>query len=264
MTINYYDFLGVHKEAAPYDIKKAYRKLAMKYHPDRGGDIGQFQLLQEAYAVLSDNDKRFAYDNPNIDTDDIFDDVINDWYTNRPSINKNKDIEIEVELTLEDVLNGKDVMAAVELFSGKEQLVDLHIPRNVENGEVICFPHLGDDSIPTIERGDLLVTIVYLSDDMFERDEFDIIFEQSISAFDAMIGGVLTITNFDGEDVDIDIPAGIQYNGLVRKSGHGLYFKPRGKKRGDLIMRVYITIPEIKKGSDVVMIETLREKYEKA
>ena len=65
---NYYDILGVSKEASQEDIKKAYRKLAFQYHPDKGGDEAKFKEINEAYEILSDTDKKRNYDlggNPN-------------------------------------------------------------------------------------------------------------------------------------------------------------------------------------------------------
>jgi DnaJ family protein A protein 2 len=58
----YYETLGVEKTASPDEIKKAFRKLAMKEHPDKGGSIEKFQEIQEAYEVLSDKEKRDTYD----------------------------------------------------------------------------------------------------------------------------------------------------------------------------------------------------------
>lgn len=58
----FYDMLGVSKEATNDEIKKAYRKLAMKHHPDRGGDKEKFQELQQAHEVLTDKEKRKIYD----------------------------------------------------------------------------------------------------------------------------------------------------------------------------------------------------------
>jgi DnaJ-class molecular chaperone len=62
--MSYYDELGVAKDADPETIKKAYKKLAMKYHPDKGGDQEKFKKISEAYETLSDPDRRSQYDNP--------------------------------------------------------------------------------------------------------------------------------------------------------------------------------------------------------
>ena len=63
--MDYYELLGVQPNATPNEIKKAYRKLAMKHHPDKGGDVEQFKKIQTAYDTLSDSEKRHQYDNPN-------------------------------------------------------------------------------------------------------------------------------------------------------------------------------------------------------
>ena len=66
MKKNYYDVLGVNKNASQDDIKKAYRNLSKKYHPDKnGGDDSKFKEINEAYDTLGDETKRREYDNPN-------------------------------------------------------------------------------------------------------------------------------------------------------------------------------------------------------
>jgi curved DNA-binding protein CbpA len=65
---DYYSILGVSKTASDEEIKKAFRKKAMKHHPDRGGDQAAFQDINEAYSVLSDAKKRSEYDNPQPDS----------------------------------------------------------------------------------------------------------------------------------------------------------------------------------------------------
>ncbi len=62
--MDYYETLGVNHTTKPDEIKKAYRKLASKHHPDKGGDTKKFQDIQKAYEVLSDPDKKYEYDNP--------------------------------------------------------------------------------------------------------------------------------------------------------------------------------------------------------
>ena len=63
--MDYYETLGVNHTTQPDEIKKAYRKLASKHHPDKGGDAEQFKKIQEAYDTLSDPQRKHEYDNPN-------------------------------------------------------------------------------------------------------------------------------------------------------------------------------------------------------
>ena len=74
--MNYYDVLGVQPTATPQEIKTAYRKLAIKHHPDQGGDADLFKQLTEAYEVLKDPHKRAAFDHANTrNTWSVFEDL---------------------------------------------------------------------------------------------------------------------------------------------------------------------------------------------
>lgn len=64
---NYYQTLGVNKDATQDELKRAYRKLASQHHPDKGGNHSKFQEVEEAYRTLSDPQKRSMYDNPQPD-----------------------------------------------------------------------------------------------------------------------------------------------------------------------------------------------------
>ncbi len=124
---DYYSVLNVSKEASDSDIKKAYRKLAMKYHPDRNaGNISaeeKFKVINEAYEILSDSQKRNAYDlhghagvdplaansaaNENMDFGDIFGDVFGDIFgKNQEQKGKQRgsDLQYNLKLSLEDAM----------------------------------------------------------------------------------------------------------------------------------------------------------------
>lgn len=110
---NYYDILGVSKEASAEEIKKAYRKLAMQHHPDKGGDETAFKSVQEAYDVLSDDAKRSNYDRFGTPDDrgDFFN--INDIFSSFgmggsgfTQRRKAQDIKVIVNLTIHETING--------------------------------------------------------------------------------------------------------------------------------------------------------------
>jgi molecular chaperone DnaJ len=135
---DYYKVLGVDKSASQEEIKKAYRKLAHKYHPDKGGDEKKFKEINEAYQVLSNKEKReqydkfgrvfegqrggpgqgFGFDFGNFwqaqgqnqgfefDLSDLFDDFFgfSQRKAGKKNINRGQNIEIEVQLNLEDIL----------------------------------------------------------------------------------------------------------------------------------------------------------------
>ncbi len=126
---DYYEILGVEKTASKEDIKKAYKKLALQYHPDRNKEKDaeeKFKEISEAYAVLSDDEKRKAYDNyghagfdqryteedifRNVNFDDIFGDMfggsIFDMFFGGRRERRGQDIHVEVEINFEDVIKG--------------------------------------------------------------------------------------------------------------------------------------------------------------
>jgi len=228
---DYYQILGVSKNASQEDIKKAYRKLASKHHPDRGGDTKKFQEIQVAYDVLSDSQRRAEYDNPmsqysgsgpnsnqwNFRSGNPmdFEDLMNNFgFFNRArsQVRKNRTLNLRVQLTLEEILEGKEIIGSLRLPSGKEQTLNLHIPKGVRAGDTIRYSGIGDDSIPNIPRGDLMVAIEELPHPVFTRDGDDLRMDFTVSAFDAMLGKSIRVITLDNTEIEVKIPAGIQPN----------------------------------------------------
>ena len=123
--MDYYQLLGVNRDASTEDIKKAYRSLAMKFHPDRGGDEEQFKKIQEAYSVLSDEQSRLNYDNPQANQpggggfhfhfgDPAFEQmfghssIFGDLFGFHRQPSANQSIQLKTVITLEDAFYGKD------------------------------------------------------------------------------------------------------------------------------------------------------------
>ena len=139
-----YQTLGIEKNSSDADIKKAYRKLAMKYHPDRNPDDStaeqKFKSIQKAYAVLSDKQKRAAYDqfghagvNPQggmgggFNTGDAFNDIFGDVFgdifgggrgqARRSSAQRGSDLRYQVNLTLEQAVFGDKINVEIPSYN---------------------------------------------------------------------------------------------------------------------------------------------------
>lgn len=109
--MDYYQILGVSKEASDDEIKRSFRELARKHHPDKGGDKEQFQKIQEAYEVLGDKNQRSQYDNPigHHGLDGQFPqgfDIFNAFFNGNNRATKRKDTLHTVHITLDQVFNG--------------------------------------------------------------------------------------------------------------------------------------------------------------
>jgi len=272
--IDYYQTLGVNRNASQDDIKKAYRKMSMKYHPDRGGNEAKFKEINEAYATLSDSQKKAQYDNPQPqysfntgNMNDIFDQMFGMGggpgpfgFRRGPQSMKNKNLNIRVDVTLVDVLKGKTVVGSIKLPSGRDQAIELNIPAGVMSGDTIRFRGLGDDSIPGQPRGDLIAQIVEIRHPQFQRKGKNLSMNLEISAFEAMLGKTVKINTFDGSQLEVKIPAGIQPHQTIKCAGYGVPAMNQ-PVRGDLLINIQVKIPKTIYGTDQKVIEDLVRKY---
>lgn len=225
---DYYKILGVDRSATADQIKKAFRSLAMKHHPDRGGDVAIFQDIQEAYAVLSDNAKRNAYDNPRqtfngfgpqFDFNAIFDMFGSDLkgQMRRPPP------RMSLWITLADVMTGG--LRTISLQVGNSVTgVEINIPPGIHDTDSIRYPGLAPGG------QDLIINYRIKPDPVWKKDGSNLITEKLVDIWDLILGCELTITDILGNQLVLNVPAETQPGTLLRARGKGL---PARKMQGD-------------------------------
>lgn len=254
--MDYYSTLGVNKGANAEDIKKAYRGLAMKHHPDRGGDSAQFQKIQEAYATLSDDQKRQEYDfgqqNPGGNQfhfhtgNNPFGDIFNQFggpfgfQQRRP---QNATVAITIDITLEEAFTGKTLDAEIQLSNGKKKLINVEIPAGVDTNSQIRYQAMGEDTIPGMPAGDLIINIRIRPHSIFKRENNNLIFEKPLSVWDAILGTNITFHTLDGRQLSVAVPPGSQPETMMMCKNEGMRDVHSGQ-RGNLYVKLKIQIPK--------------------
>ena len=284
--MDYYSTLGVGKNATDDDIKKAYRKLAMKHHPDRGGDESTFKKISEAYDVLSDPQKKQIVDlggDPNQQNrgssgfnqgpfefhfntggvppgmEDIFGRFGFGSGFGRQPMQKNKTLNITVDITLEDVLSGRDINAEITIpGTGKRKMINIAIPAGIEHGQQIRYEGMGDDAIRELRPGDLIVNVNVQQHRLFRREHSDLVLEKFVSVWDAIIGSSLDIQTLDGKTLTINVPQGTKHGTVLSCRGEGLPIM-RSRNRGNLLIMIKVDMPKNLSEAQLDKIRSLRD-----
>jgi len=260
--MDYYATLGLKRGASDAEIKKAYRSLAMKHHPDRGGDEKKFKEISTAYDALTDPEKKRIIDmggDPNAqpgmggfnqgpfefhfgtgDLNDLFGNF-GFGFGQRP-MQRNKTLNVNIEITLEDVLQGKTIDAEIGMPGGVKKMINISIPPGVEHGQQIRYEGMGDNSIRNLRPGDLIVNIMIRQHPLFRRNGTDLAIDQTISVWDAILGTTLSITTLDNKQLDVTVPPGTQPETVLSCNSHGLPHI-RSKHRGKLLIRIKVMVP---------------------
>ncbi|MCX7592756.1 MAG: J domain-containing protein [Fischerella sp.] len=260
-----YQILGVNRTASEEEIKKAYKKLAMKYHPDReGGDETKFKEIKEAYELLSDAQRRAHYDqfghvSPNQHFQQNFHENfefnnIEDLFRNfhnfggfafrNSAPRRNKDLKIQISVPLESTLADQNKIINLKTTNGQTETINILIPRGVQNGTSIKYAGLGDNFFNTLPRGDLYVHIAVVNHSNYQiYNAFDLLTSITIDCFEALLGCVKKVKGIDGTEFEIKIPAGIQPHDKLRIKDNGL-FVPQSNNRGHLYVEIFVAIPK--------------------
>ena len=239
---DYYLILGVPRTASNDEIKRAYRKLAMQHHPDRGGDQVKFQDINEAYITLSDPGKKQAYDNPapafsqggaGFPFTDFF-----EMFGMRPggaphqNFHHQRSPRMNLWITLEDVARGGPRMINVA-----NHTAEIVIPQGIEDGDNVRYSGIGPNST------DIIALFRVTPNPKWQRNGADISTEIAISVWDLILGTELTLTTLTGNTVQITIPPNTQPGTVMRVRGYGLPRK-QSTQRGDIMIRTQARLPE--------------------
>ena len=274
--IDYYKVLEIDKNATEAEVKKAYRKLARKYHPDLNPNDKEserkFKEINEANEVLSHPENRKKYDQHGEDWkqsdeynqakqqqsrrggqqggfggfsgggdySDFFESMFGGRSTGGRSRNspyKGEDFNAELNLDLKDVYTTHKQGLTVK---GKN--IRLTIPAGVENGQKIKISGLGGEGINGGPKGDLYITFTIENRTKFKLDKHDLYTTENIDLYSAILGGEITVDTFDGK-VKLKVMPGTQNGTKVKLKGKGFPIYKKEGHFGDLYITYQIMIP---------------------
>lgn len=255
---NYYTILGIEQTASIDDIKKAYKSLANKHHPDKGGDEELFKKISVAYDTLKDETKRQEYDDKLTGKTSNFygfDGDFSSFFSDhiRSTFFRNKDITIQCRISFEESFNGKQLNAKYTLPSGKLQEIAINIPSGIQSGSHIRFPNFGDDSVAEFPRGHLNVTVLVEPSDKFFRKENDLCTLLHVTPIEAMIGCEKTVNHINGQQFTINIRPGVE-TGIEYAMLNKGFSNPYNNNIGRFLIIVNIKTPAI---TDPELVEEL-------
>lgn len=279
--IDYYKLLEIDKSATQADIKKAYRKLARKYHPDLNPNDKEaqqrFQQINEAHEVLRDPEKRKKYDQYGKDwqhadqfesarqqqqasrgfgggqrqtyTGNFDDDQFSDFFDqmfggggNARGAGRSPQFKGQ-DFNAELQLNLRDIYTSQkQTLTVNGKNIRLTIPAGVENGQTIKIAGHGGPGIQGGPKGDLYITFRILNNTTFKREKENLYASKDIELTTAVLGGEVTVATFNGK-VKLKVKPGTQSGTKVKLKGKGFPKYKKENQYGDLFITYIVKIP---------------------
>ena len=280
MSKDFYKTLGVEKGASDSEIKSAYRKMALKWHPDKHkGDKEaekKFKEINEAYEVLSDKQKRQQYDtfgsagangfqgfgggsggfnfngfqgqgNANAFSD-IFEAFFGGGFggMNPNAPRRGSDIEASIQITFNDAAFGCEKELEISAPDGQggrvKERVKVKIPAGITNRSTIRVSGKGGKGIRGGSNGDLYITLLVERHPNFVRSGADVHSEIKIHMLQALLGTELEVDTIHGPE-KVKIPAGTQHGTVFKVSGKGTK-QLNSDKMGNHMAKILVEIPK--------------------
>jgi curved DNA-binding protein len=273
--IDYYKILGIEKKSTQEDIKKAYRKLARKYHPDVNPNDKEaerkFKEINEANEVLSNTENRKKYDKygkdwkhadeldkaqqqrqqsrggfqgessgnfSESDYSDFFESMFGGGRTTGRNVKfKGQDFHAELHLDLKDVYETHK-----RTFTVNGKNIRLTIPAGVRNGQTIRIKGYGGEGLNGGPKGDLILDFSIANHTKFKRDEDNLYTTANIDLFTALLGGEITIDTMNGK-VKLKVQPETQSGTKVKLKGKGFPVYKKEGEFGDLYITYNVALP---------------------
>ena len=277
---DYYKILGVGETATNEQIKKAFKDIAKKEHPDRGGNKDRFQEASEAHDTLKNSQKRHDYDTQRkfggsggqgqhpFFNEDIFGDFFsgfqqgqggdmdfnsrfnfttqgNQAKTFRTRQQANKSINVRMAISIKEAMMNNEKTINYRLPSGREEFATVKIPAGVQHGVTFKFTGMGDDSIKNVPRGDLMVQMSVLDSDGYTRKVNDLYTDKTIDCFQAVRGHRIQLKTLEDSVITVNVPAGTQPGTLLMVRSKGMPVHKTLNIRGNLYVKVHVLIPQL-------------------
>ena len=275
--IDYYKVLGVSKDATSDEIKKAYRKLARKLHPDINPNDkeahAKFQQLNEANEVLSHPEKRKKYDKYGKDWENG---EAYEKYQQQQKSNSNRQQQTNTDFNGEDFSDffssmfgnqdrggrsqpkyrGQDIQAQLQIdikeaysthkkeFSVNGKSIRITIPAGIEDQQTIKINGYGSPGLNNGPNGDLYLTFSIANFTSFKRVGNDLFLTHNLDLYAAVLGGDVTITDFNHAKLKLKVAAGTQNGTKVRLKGKGFPVYKKEGQFGDLYITYNVVIPK--------------------
>jgi curved DNA-binding protein len=295
--IDYYKVLGVEKNSSEEDIKKAYRKLARKYHPDINPNDkeakAKFQQVNEANEVLSDPEKRKKYDQYGKDWKHAeqfeqarqqqgqrpysggfdggqpyyefegggdFSDFFESMFGRSAGGNRSSQTKFRgQDVNAELQINLTDAYKThQQTFSINGKNIRITIPAGVEDGQVIKLKGYGGPGVNSGPNGDLYITFRIANNTRFKRLGNDLYVTQEIDLYTAILGGEVTIESMDGK-LKLKVQPETQNGTKIRLKGKGFPVYKKDREFGDLFVTYEVKLPTNLNGKQKDLFEELRK-----
>lgn len=292
---DYYKVLGVERSASQDEIKKAYRKLAVKYHPDKNPDDKvaeeKFKEISEAYQVLGNADTRKKYDELGANWKQYENSGFSGFGGGGQGFNASGFSDFfdmffggqgGASFDIRDFMGGmgggrrstrpakgSDLNATInmtllEAYQGSQRMIDLGgntikitIKPGVRDGQVLRIKGKGNPGRNGGDNGDLLIKVSITNDHVYQRDGDDLIRNINVDVYTAILGGKITVTTLKG-DVNVPIKPQTQNNSTLRLKGMGMpHYDKEGA--GALLLKVQLLLPEHFSQKELELIKEAKE-----